>query len=277
MRSFALAVPVLFASTSSSFAQCPGDDLFEPNDTCDSVLIDAGFYPGLAAVDDNEDWFSVGVEPNQHVQVNVFFSELQGNIDLLLLGDCSGLGGAASFSPTGDVEVVGWVNYGSDLALATFRVERVNSPPGCSSYDMLVTVGDGPFDPVGTNYCTSTVNSTGDPAVITAYGSTSVSANNLILTAAEVPPAANAIFYYGPGQAQLPLGDGFICVGGNTFRLPVIGADGAGFLQFQPDLTDMPGGSFVAGATWNFSAWYRDTGSVPPFNLSDGVEITLTP
>ena len=131
---------------------------------------------------------------------------------------------------------------------------------------------------IGTNYCVSTLNSTGAGAVIAATGTSSVAANDVVL-AAEPVPDQPGIFFYGPTQVQQPFGNGFRCVGGTVGRLAVeLGV--ANRITHALDNTQPPNASTViaAGSTWNFQAWYRDPAAGgASFNLSDGLELTFTP
>ncbi|TDJ75675.1 MAG: hypothetical protein E2O39_03945 [Planctomycetota bacterium] len=81
-------------------------------------------------------------------------------------------------------------------------------------------------------------------------------------------------------QAQVPFGNGFRCVDGMFSRLDVETADASGVLEHLVDFTNPPtaSGQIVAGATWNFQAWYRDPAAGPAFfNLSDGLNVVFVP
>ena len=126
------------------------------------------------------------------------------------------------------------------------------------------------------NYCTAIVNSLGQPATISAQGSLSVSAQSLTLVAAPVPNQPG-LFYYGPDQVQFPFGNGFRCVGGTVFRLPVTSALNQ-VLAHDVDFTVWPASLIAAGEVWNFQGWYRDPAAGgAAFNLSDGIELTFQP
>ena len=141
----------------------------------------------------------------------------------------------------------------------------------------VLTVG------LGTNYCTSTPNSTGLPALISATGSASVSANDLSLHAQPVPALQNGVFFYGPIQTQVPFGNGFRCVGAGATgiaRLPIENSGLAGVLEHDLDNTLPPTAvtQITSGSTWNFQAWFRDpAGGGAFFNLSDGLSVTFAP
>jgi hypothetical protein len=145
-----------------------------------------------------------------------------------------------------------------------------------------VAVGSGAgylFDmiPVLTNSCSSSANSTGAAATLSWTGSTSVTANDLVLIATPVPNQAG-LFYYGPNQLDLPFGNGRRCVGGAVYRLDVHVASG-NVLSHALDITTPPGmgGQIQVGSSWNFQAWFRDPmGGGAAHDLSDGLEAVFT-
>jgi hypothetical protein len=132
--------------------------------------------------------------------------------------------------------------------------------------------------PIGTGYCSATPNSTGIAAKIKASGSTSVAANNVNLTANPVPNAFG-LFFYGALQGNTPLGNGTLCMSGSLNRLATHIAS-LQCLSHDLDVNNPSAGgpAILAGSTWNFQAWFRDTtagGAL--FDLSNGLEIVFTP
>ena len=135
----------------------------------------------------------------------------------------------------------------------------------------------------GTNYCQSTANSSGVPAVMDVLGSASITSDDLVLVANDVPAGQSGLFYYGPEQLSAPFGNGTRCVGAGgigVFRLPILnsGTDGVLFHALDYASPPRPAGQITPGSTWNFQAWFRD----PPaggafFDLSDGVSISFLP
>ena len=136
---------------------------------------------------------------------------------------------------------------------------------------------------LGTNYCFSIANSTGQQAFISASGQDSVAANNVTLEAVNLPHNQPGIFYYGPVQITLSFGNGFRCIGAGSTgiaRLPVLNSGASGVMQYTLDLTNPPttATQILGGSTWNFQNWYRDPqGGGSFFNLTDGLEISFTP
>lgn len=142
-------------------------------------------------------------------------------------------------------------------------------------YDLGLSVeGPSPF----TNYCVARPNSTGEPALMGARGSASLSADDLVLTAGPMPPALG-IFVYGPRPA-----DGTFhrsCVAGRRRRVGRVVFPHAGSMEQRLD-HDRRGrgrGSIVAGSTWYFQGWYLDRRGRgrPRVNATDGLEIVFEP
>jgi V8-like Glu-specific endopeptidase len=128
---------------------------------------------------------------------------------------------------------------------------------------------------VGTSYCVSGANG----ATISASGSASIAANDLVLTGTGILPNVNGLFFYGDLQASTPLGNGTLCIAGNNglFRLqPVQNSGAGGQISHGVDNTNPPNalGLLTVGSTWNFQLWFRDGASS---DLTDAVSITFLP
>lgn len=139
----------------------------------------------------------------------------------------------------------------------------------------------------GFSYCTSSPNSTGQAALITAAGQSSVAANDVTLVASNIPPGQFGIFITSAGQAFVPLGNGTLCVGGSADPIgrfvgpgQVQAAAPDGILTLSIDLTALPVSAFPTavqpGDTWNFQAWFRDqTGA--GYDFTNGTSLFFTP
>lgn len=136
--------------------------------------------------------------------------------------------------------------------------------------------------------CTSTVNSSGSAARLSPDGPISVSSNELNFAIEGGVPNEMAVLFCGPEIAQLPAGDGFLCVApGSTGLLRLSGPlqlDGDGVLLHRIDMTQGAigsGGPFAweAGSRWVVQAQIRDplgpggTG----FTFTDAIDLTLMP
>lgn len=134
---------------------------------------------------------------------------------------------------------------------------------------------------IGTNYCgPASLNSSGQPAAISAWGDPAVAMNNLTLVASAMP--ANELGYFLCSQIQgfvsLPGGSqGNLCLGGKIGRFVAqLGSTGsAGELGIAVDLAAMPVSRrkpVQPGETWHFQAWFKDGASS---NFTDGLSVTF--
>ena len=132
-------------------------------------------------------------------------------------------------------------------------------------------------------------NSSGLGAILGASGSTSVTADDLVLTIENVGPSY-ALIIGGQQSICTQLGDGFLATGPGPFQSGLLRFLAAqpgpgGTIQLGPGIIDFAetqlgaGGLLIAGSTWTFTAVYRD-GPVSPcgnlFNLSNGVAVTFS-
>ena len=139
---------------------------------------------------------------------------------------------------------------------------------------------------LGSTYCTpAALNSSGFPGTLEVRGSLDVSMNEVSLSANNLPSSEFGIFLNGQAQAPpiTPLGSsGNLCLGGSLGRYNRTGeifATGPfGFGELQLDLNNTPTSigpvAIMAGQTWNFQAWYRDT-SASTSNFTDAVSVSF--
>ena len=100
-----------------------------------------------------------------------------------------------------------------------------------------------------------------------------------MLRAFALPPGTNGRFFFGPNQAFATFGNGFLCVGSPSARLPVLAVDGLGKAAQSFDFSGIaPVGSFTPGATIYAHFWYRNVlGGGAGFNSSDALRVVLCP
>ncbi len=161
----------------------------------------------------------------------------------------------------------------------TFAFSTTN-PAGTSATGTITVVYTDPNPcPPALNYCVGAPNSVGLGATMGHLGSTSVAANDLVLTCSALPPSQFGLFFMGQGQTQTPVGDGFMCIASNHIRFGAITIDGTGSANFPLDLQNLPGsGQVFAGETWNGQFWYRDAAGGPAkHNLSDALSLVFCP
>jgi len=131
-------------------------------------------------------------------------------------------------------------------------------------------------------------NSTGQGAHLSASGSPSVAADDLVLLVTRMPANTVGRLYMGAGTTHVPFGDGFQCAGTGgygLFRFPVQSAAGVGTFAFGPGIGEFadshftPTGHVFPGQTWHFEAWYRNPlgpcGS--GFNTTNAVSVAFAP
>ena len=133
---------------------------------------------------------------------------------------------------------------------------------------------------LGTNYCSSNPNSTGQTAALTASGSAMVASNNLTFVVSAMPQNKFGYLLMSATQDFVPLfggTQGNLCLGQPLLRFAkfVQNSGTSGSISFSPDLTNLPQGTVIQpGETWNFQYWYRDVnGGSPTSNTSNGLAI----
>lgn len=125
-------------------------------------------------------------------------------------------------------------------------------------------------NPAPSTYCVANPNTTGFPGQIGWSGTTSLSNNDLVLSASDLPHNKNGVFYLGTAQAQFPFSNGFRCVDQNVVRLGATNT-GAGSLSIPFNNALVAG--LEAGDTRHFQYWHRDAGS----NLTNALTVTFAP
>lgn len=145
-----------------------------------------------------------------------------------------------------------------------------------------VCVG-GPF---ATNYCTAVPNSTGVISRISALGTPSFSANDMMVSTTDLPDQSFGLYVTSRTQGFTPNAGGStgnLCLGGaaGRYALP-INSGGNGAIMMSVNWTALPQPNGLAqastGETWNFQLWHRDTeGGVATSNFSEGIQVTVTP
>jgi matrixin len=130
-----------------------------------------------------------------------------------------------------------------------------------------------------TNHCLLSENLDGPGSIISAAGSLSVSANDLVLVAEGATKNMVGIFVASTSRLPVPE-EGKICLAGTVLRLGSgvqVGPDGVAVMPL--DLTQYP--QMSAGSIWNFQFWFRDIGGpgigYVDANVSDAIELKFCP
>ncbi len=130
------------------------------------------------------------------------------------------------------------------------------------------------------------LNSIGAGAIMSASGSTSVSADNLVLTTVQMPPNRPGLLLMSPNSIPAtPFFDGLRCLNGPVFRLQPQSTGPSGMWNNGPGLSAYsisnlpPAGWILSGSTMSFQSWFRDPlgpcGST--VNTSNAVMATFVP
>jgi hypothetical protein len=178
-----------------------------------------------------------------------------------------------------------WNGWSSTVGIATVTITNSAFGGGFVNLDdMEVIVGP---STIGTVYCNSNANSTGQVADLSGSGSASVGANNLTLNATDLPQNSATFFLTSLTQGNVPNpsgSQGILCLGGSIGRyvgpgqVQNSGATGNVSLLINTNAMPQPAGSVAAmvGDTWNFQGWYRDfVAGTPTSNFTNGLAVTF--
>lgn len=119
-------------------------------------------------------------------------------------------------------------------------------------------------------------------------GTSSASADDLLLRATQLPAQKLGLYFLGPAQGSVHYGNGVRCIAGGATglkRFPAGTSGAAGEIDLGPGIvaysqTHFPASSHIqAGETWNFQCFYRDpTGPCgATVNTTNGFSVTFTP
>lgn len=177
---------------------------------------------------------------------------------------------------------------------------------GCPSLDLVTRISSGVELEVTYTYCATApstpycfcttsgpcgndggpgegcLNGGGQGGVLTATGTTSLSAADLVLRASRLQAGKPGLFFQGNGTqsggAGIPFGDGLRCVAGSIVRLDL---QISGFLGQMISTVDLAAASGASpGDSRFYQLWYRDGPASPcgnDFNLTNGLEVVWTP
>lgn len=129
-----------------------------------------------------------------------------------------------------------------------------------------------------TPYCDPNNNSTGLPATLESHGCDVAVDNALILRAFQLPPNQFGFPLISDTQGSKPVASGILCLGGTIGRFTKdvfnsgAGGDTGPIMLDLANLPNPPGGSVMAGDTWNFQLWYRDGGTS---NFTNGLSVVF--
>lgn len=133
---------------------------------------------------------------------------------------------------------------------------------------------------VWVTYCESTPNSTGLVSEMFLTGSLSIADNNTWIHSNACPPGEYGVFLFGQQPAELPWGNGVLCIspfypGAARLNAPaLVPVDGVSSLFL--DMTALPPQmQVVAGSSCYFQCMFRDPTIGAGFNLSNAVKVNF--
>lgn len=189
---------------------------------------------------------------------------------------------------TNDITIVGPNIGGVGVNVVTtdlFDVQGIIGDPGPVGVGTLQCLGDGTGAPCpcaneSPNAGEGCATSSGSGMTISGAGTTSIAADDLVLTAANTP-INTGIFYVGQTDLSpgIALFDGLQCAQGPTHRYPGLNSV-AGTVSQGGLVADEPSGNFfVPGGSYMFQYFSRDVGGpcVGFANFSPGLLVTMTP
>ncbi|MBL4771304.1 MAG: hypothetical protein JKY61_09210 [Planctomycetes bacterium] len=287
------------------------DDLLEDNDDCANAYLAAdGTYIGLLVSQADSDFYTFCVADGAAVDVDLLFTNAYGDLDCFLraansteCGTGDGLDELADGFSASDNEHLTWTNNtGAALEVVLEVNVWANSPSSCNVYDLIVSgSGDCGFQPPGPLCDPANPNSTGVPAVLSYSWGTGVG-SDLHLEVTNGVPGQLAYFLVGnEGTLGIPISNGLFCLAGtptaqfyryNVGGTPMnsiggfdatgtminaVGTSTTGFGFDVPNTipTSVPT-AIMAGDTWHFQAWYRDTpAGMGQSNFTNGLRVVF--
>ncbi len=285
------------------------DDSLEENDSCAAAApVSEGSSAGLFVSKTDEDWYSIGVDNSETLDVSILFTHADGDMDLEIYVDCMGSAVDSSESVT-DNESITWLNNTGSRANVLIRAfVWSGSSSDCNTYDLSVDLnagsgadfvsfcfgdGSGLACPCMNDSASGSgggcLNSAASSAVLAGSNSTSVAANDLRFDVSGATPSTFAVLVSGDnklggglGVLGTPAADGLRCVGGGLLRHGTRSLDGTGsnIAPWGTGIGIIAGSGFVAGQTRHFQARYREdamAGCGTGQNTSQGVSVTFAP
>ncbi|MFX0005663.1 MAG: PPC domain-containing protein [Promethearchaeota archaeon] len=110
----------------------PGDDMFEENDDYWSAWwIDPNYYSSLMIVDFDEDWFQFYLNYGDQITVSIYFSNIQGNLQLELYDPFDSVSyRIGSHSNTTDSEYINFIaDYSGDWRIRVYHEDKNSTVP----------------------------------------------------------------------------------------------------------------------------------------------------
>jgi hypothetical protein len=284
-----LAVSIALAAHSNASPLFGGG-----NDTCDTATpVSPGIYAGLSTFGSWQfptniywewDWFRVTVPPGQQIDVDAQITGTSANppvgwytfMHLYEYGTVSCAGTSVMTSFANHVSVANSTTVPKDYAVSYYAGVNTSSTSVTVYYDLIVRATT---LSTAISYCPGAPNSLGLSGTLSAQGTNSVSANDLVFSASNLPASSIALLASGTSQTSIPFGDGVRCIGGALRRLYLLPVS-SGQWTAALDIPNLPPyAAIVAGDLRYFQLYYRDpfgplgTG----FNLTNAMCVAFVP
>ena len=228
-----------------------------------------------------------GLTVNEDYRVQIWYTDVRGPFDgraMTIDGTATIESGINATSSDLGQFVVG--TFTASATTQSVNIDAAGTAGRAAMSAILVRVDTGSV--IGMNYCgPAPLNSNGTSGRMSVIGSRSVTDNDVLLQALDLPTNSFGFFITSLGQGFVtnPNGSqGNLCLSGAIGRYvgpgQIQNSGATGALALQIDLTQHPTPtgliSVAAGDTWNFQAWHRDfVSGMPTSNFSDGVQITF--
>jgi hypothetical protein len=280
------------------------EDQFGDNSTCDlATPISTGSHDDLFVSKYSPDIYTFQLAPGGTADITLDHVTADGALDIYLYDDTPGAcGDGASYVAASNtvfpVEHIAWTNTtGQDVTYHLLVEVCFGTYYDCNTYELDVVLGgspdwvptcagDGSFDigagpvacPCGNESVLGAnegcVNSTGVGARLSASGTSSVTADDLVVHVDGARPGQPAMLVQGASRIAVPFRDGVLCAGNPTERLAVLTLDAAGSASTTTSIVSA--GAVSAGDTRHYQLWYRDPLTSPcgsGSNLSSGISV----
>jgi hypothetical protein len=254
------------------------DDPFEDNDACiQAWSVVEGSYPDLVCRQDDNDFFSIVVQPGRELVVAAMFSDSLADLDLYLwhslppgapcgtatLGVGSANGSLAAALTATDNEVLTYWNLSALPETILIEVDYFSSvTQTCNEYDLALSIMAPAL--VGAPFCAALPNSTGAPGLMHVTQSPVVQDVTLRVDIAPLPlHSFGFLIMSNVTFAGASVSAGKLCTGPSPlFRfqqaLANSGTIGAVSFPFPWQVAPAP---ILVGETWHFQYWHRDVES----------------
>ncbi len=185
----------------------------------------------------------------------------------------------SSFAWLDSEQPVTWPVLATYGARTMFVAAQMRPELGLGAYRLVVerTVGDCASP---ARFCSAGPNTSGAAARIDATGTSSLSANNLVLAATNLPAGTFGLFFQGNRAVQPGgvFGNGLRCIGGTLQRLGVVPATAGGSASMAQDFNSAGWAGVNANDVRYVQFWFRDPlAGGAGFDLTDALELSFCP